>query len=54
MVRIITNETQNKTVPTEYYTNKVEFTPKGNVIFWDEELKDWIVLNLDEIMFILG
>lgn len=56
MLKIITHQMQNKTIPTEYYTNKIEFSTVQNntIIFWDTELEYWITLNTEEIIFIIG
>ena len=55
MMRIKTFATQNKTIPTEYYTNKIEFstTQDNTIIFWDIELEYWITLDVREIIYII-
>ena len=55
MMRIKTFAKQNKTIPTEYYTNKIEFSTKqdNTIIFWDIELKYWITLDVREIIYII-
>ena len=55
MMKIITHQMQNKTIPTEYYTNKIEFstTQDNTIIFWDIELKYWITLDIKEIIYII-
>lgn len=56
MMKIITHQMQNKTMPTEYYTNKIEFSTvqDNTIIFWDTELEYWITLNTEEIISIIG
>lgn len=56
MMKIITHQMQNKTIPTEYYTNKIEFSTvqDNTIIFWDTELEYWIKLNTEEIISIIG
>lgn len=55
MIRIKTFAKQDKTIPTEYYTNKIEFsTSQNNIIFWDIELEYWITLDVREIICIIG
>lgn len=55
MIRIKTFARQDKTIPTEYYTNKIEFstTQYNTIIFWDIELKYWITLDIREIIYII-
>ena len=54
MMTIRTQQTCNHNVPTEYYANKIEFTMDGKVIFWDEELQYWIILEPAEVISIIG
>lgn len=56
MIRIKTFAKQDKTIPTEYYTNKIEFSTSQNntIIFWDIELEYWITLDVREIICIIG
>lgn len=56
MMKIKTFAKQNKTIPTEYYTNKIEFstTQDNTIIFWDIELEYWIILDTKEIISIIG
>ena len=55
MIRIKTFARQDKTIPKEYYTNKIEFstTQDNTIIFWDIELKCWITLDIREIIYII-
>ena len=55
MIKIKTFAKQNKTIPTEYYTNKIEFstTQDNTIIFWDIELEYWITLDVREIIYII-
>ena len=54
MIKIRTHKTQNKNIPTEYYTKKIEFNLYNDIIFWDEELKEWILIKPDDIISITG
>lgn len=58
MIKLITYPSSDKNVPTIYYTNKVEFGTKmqseNKVIFWDIEIKNWIVIDIQEILCIIG
>ena len=54
MIKIRTHKTQNKNRPTEYYTKKIEFNLYNDIIFWDEELKEWILIKPDDIISING
>ena len=56
MMKIITHPMQNKTIPTEYYTNKIEFSTvqDNTIVFWDTELEYWVTINTKEIISIIG
>lgn len=56
MIRIKTFAKQDKTIPTEYHTHKIEFSTVQNdtIVFWDTELEYWITLDTKEIISIIG